>query len=355
VRLGEFALVQAQIRQSETTPDLISADSDSLGEARRYAFAGFHASGLQSGALRVLAIADLAARNEPRAVRLAEAAERLTRRDGRIQLLLFRNSLLGGHIEEGLRHFDLALRANHDMRQELFPALASALREDRARKYFAPFVRADNGWLADFLVYALNEGPAPVIAGQIIAEAEELPARPGMSIEEIAIPRMVQIGEPSLAREISNRLPASMRPAPRGYLSNPTFTFDDQTPAPFGWSYSDRPELTIRLPARASDRGLQISSTGNFGAELARQLLTLEPGTYRLAVAGSRIGNARWIMACAGSGIVLLQDVGVGVHPFLVPERACEGQWLRLVADGKSRVDLELSRVSVEPMPSIRR
>lgn len=345
-RLGEFALLKAQVQQKGSGTQVTSTDVKSLGEARGYARASLRASGLQSGAFRVLAIAALAEGDETESWELAKAAERLTRRDERIQLLLSRRALLDRRIAVGLRHVDLALRGDQDMRMELFPALATAVRDKEARPYFAPYMRANNPWLADFLVYALTEGPAPKAIGEMIAEAGKLPDRPGTSIEEIAVPRMVQIGEPVLARAISRRLPAAERPAPG--LSNPSFSNDDQTVLPFGWSYSDRSELTIQLPRSRSDAGLTITSTGSFSAELAQQLLTLTPGSYRLDVVGAKLGHAHWRMTCSGSGEALLSEAGLGDNRFDVPRENCDGQWLRLEGDGKGVVDVELTNVSIK-------
>jgi len=353
-RLGELSLLLAQVQPEESGSGLTSTDTANIARARDTSLRSLRASGLQSRAFRVLAITALTKGNEREADDLATAAERLSRRDERIQLLLFRSALLNRDLTAGLRHFDLALRSNYRMREELFPMLANAMRDKFARGYFSPYFRADNPWLADFLVYGLNEGPSPVTIGELIAAARELPERPGTSIEAVAVPRMVQLGKPLLARTISQRLPPSQRPTAGGGLSNPKFIFDNQTILPFGWDYSQRPELIIRLPAPEADSGLQIHSTGSFGAELTRQLVTLRPGSYRLEVAGTKIDHARWVITCTGSGKTLVGEIGLGKHSFRVPSKNCEGQWLRLTADGEGPVDVKLSNVAIRPdsMPS---
>jgi hypothetical protein len=109
---------------------------------------------------------------------------------------------------------------------------------------------------------------------------------------------------------------------------------------PFNWRLVAGAE---GVAERASGGGLQVAYYGRVNAELAEQLLMLEPGRYRFEFqaegdAKGETSKVGWTLTCQGSKSVLMQLPlsGITYAPrkisatFAVPTGGCAGQWLRL-------------------------
>lgn len=310
-----------------------------------YARASLLASPMQEGALRNLAMASLIEGKREVAEELALAAYGNSRRDVGVQMVLVVRRLERGEIPQALNHIDEALRTNNDVAQQVFPALAQALTFPEFKAAFQPYVRKDNRWLADFLVFALSNRLEPALIGEIIAEAGELPDRPGRSVRELAPAYLVAEDQVRLAREIAAKLSEKQVPAANGGLSDNTFSNDDII-APFGWDWSTSRQLSID---KAADKGgsLEIRSTLPFSGEIMRQMLTLPAGRYRLSYRGHLGDNSGWVLRCASTNRTLLSNETRPIATFSVPSSGCDGQWLFLTAKALGPLDIRLDRVDL--------
>jgi len=111
-------------------------------------------------------------------------------------------------------------------------------------------------------------------------------------------------------------------------------------PGPFGWQLF---QGGAGVAEPGTDRGLDVSYYGREPSELARQLLVLPPGQYRLSVALTGKGSRRrsalaWRVNCMQGGSELmnlpLRDVSFGTRQLasdLIVPPGCKGQWLVLV------------------------
>ena len=122
--------------------------------------------------------------------------------------------------------------------------------------------------------------------------------------------------------------------------------------APFNWAFSGGARVE---PADASSAGALVAQAGAQAGTLARQLLVLPSGPYRLAVEGqARPGSGMaWRISClSGAGLVALPlptgpEPGSAERTFAVPA-GCGFQEIALVssgAGGSSRT----TRVAVRP------
>lgn len=298
---------------------------------------------LNSGALRVLAYAGLIEGYETRAQALAQAANATSRRDVATQILLARRALIDKDVARALTHFDQALRVNSAIREQIFPMMAQALTYPDFQQSFAPYVRHDNAWIAEFLRFSIEKGLNPRAIGEVIVTAKDLPLVLGSDIRELAPVHLVSKGEIGLARAIALQLPPDRRPARDGIISEQNFQ-DTGVVEPFGWTYTPASQVVVTLPVVDGD-ALSISSSAAYSGELARQLLTLPAGRYRLRTAGRLGNNAHWSLTCTPGGQSLHQKAGTADFAFEVPRTGCAGQWLTLEARAIGPIDINLQRV----------
>lgn len=346
-QLGSLEL--ARLPQLENVLAGQSSERQRTESTRRLAslsLKALRASPVQEAAYRNLAFVAMLEGDDAKALELAKVAERISRRDLATQVVLSRAALLDGNYAGGLRHIDAALRVSNEGRAQLYPAMAAAMSTEGFEDVFRSYVRADNDWLADFLIFAMGTEASAVDAARIIADAKDLPPRPGLSLREIAVAAAAASSEIKLARRIAGQLEESKRPAPDGGLSDPHF-MNGTIPVPFRWIFTTDRNVTVRLPAGEGEV-MQISSALPFSGELTRQLLTLRPGTYRLSFVGSLGENTGWNLRCRETASSLIEDVTAPSVRFTVPSEGCEAQWLRLQAKALGALSVELEEVAIK-------
>jgi hypothetical protein len=111
---------------------------------------------------------------------------------------------------------------------------------------------------------------------------------------------------------------------------------------PFNWQFSSG---SAGVAALARPPALEVEYYGREDFELAKQLLVLSPGSYRLrfraeGAAKGQDGQLSWTIGCAGGGgqlvSVALKDVTASPRVIAANfsvSPACKGQWLRLKGD----------------------
>jgi hypothetical protein len=105
---------------------------------------------------------------------------------------------------------------------------------------------------------------------------------------------------------------------------------------------------------------LHVIYYGQEEGELARQLLVLTPGTYRLSmsISGGQAARLRWTLTCAGShdplAAISLDKLGSQPWTFTVPN-GCPAQFLALAgtsSDIPQQSDVTISGLKAERGPS---
>lgn len=341
LQLAASQTAAAMMQSGEAALDSAAVDED-LSGVREFALRALAASPLNSAAFRNLAYLALIKQDEVQALAYARTAESLSRRDAAAQLLLTRAALLESDFATALAHFDVALRTSNSANREMFPLLASALTSDEIRTSFRPYMRSDNPWLTDFLLFAIESAPAPAVVGRLVADAPALPERPGASLQEIAVLRMVQVNEPALARRIAMQVPEEQRPAADGGLSNSSLSLAAGIVQPFDWVPANDGTLNF---SDLTD-GISVTSEYSYRGELLRQMTTLSPGAYQLRYSGALSPGVGWTVTCTGTGEQLVAGSAATTAGFTVPE-GCDGQWVRLNAQGTAPVNAEISEVTI--------
>jgi hypothetical protein len=128
--------------------------------------------------------------------------------------------------------------------------------------------------------------------------------------------------------------------------------FQDRTsPPPFNWALT---ASTVGLAERASGGKLHLLFYGQDDGSLARQLLLLAPGTYRLSSpllpGGSNPQAVTWSLKCDKAAEPLSTGAIGSPWTFTVPP-GCRAQWLELVgksADMPQQTDVTVGAVQLQ-------
>lgn len=97
-------------------------------------------------------------------------AERVSRREGRVQIWLGVDDLKRSRIASGLHHFDIVLRTTPAAQQEILPQLALATLAPEGRAALKPYMRTSNPWLPNFLAVAVDRLPRVETLGLLLSE-----------------------------------------------------------------------------------------------------------------------------------------------------------------------------------------
>lgn len=233
-------------------------------------------------ALRALAAS---AERPERALTLVEAAQRLSRRDQGTQVWLIEHSIREGRADQALVHFDTALRTSWQSQQALFPLLASTLADRSLFDALMARLRRNPEWRVPFLAYLVDQDANPAQTARLARQFLD-PRKPeereaiATHLAQLAASREFDLAWGSY---VHFGLAGADEQA-RGALINGGFEREAGV-APFAWWYAEEPDL-FAIPRSGPDgRGgvLEVAAISGRTGEVARQLVRLAPGAYRLA------------------------------------------------------------------------
>jgi hypothetical protein len=314
-----------------------------LARARDLAIAALNREPVNVIASRTLGLTAALSGNDALAHRLFTYSESLSRRDVPTQLWLLEDRVQHNDVAGALLHYDRALRVSEGVRDLLLPVLAQASADPAIAPQLARLVTTRPSWWPYYLDHLLRESNSPRAVAQVIATMR---LNPNDEIEGAwlgrALDRLVVLGAYQPAYAIYRN--AVRRPDEGALIRNGDFEASDKLPT-FEWALVDEPGLgAVREPREGAAGGgaLSVVSSSGRSGEVARQLILLRPGAYRLAVkagevpqdAGSRPALS---VICSGAqpqGLtqIRLQPAGTAGNPniqrFVVPASGCPAQWI---------------------------
>jgi len=335
--------------QSELAFAALAADAKAprLSEAKDLASAALRRSPANVAAVRTLALVSAFQKDQERALHLFRYAHKLSRRDLATQLWLIEHQAASGSIEGALHHFDIALRTSRAAPSILFPVLISAAEDPAISGPVNKLLRQKPFWWRAFVPELVAQSKSPQTLVRVTAGLFNPIVEEDRAALQYLLNRLVEQRRPDLAwkayREALTRHP--------GKITLATVIdgqFDDNSSyaiPPFGWTLAEDGDLSAvrQWTGSASDTSaLFLSARNGRGGEVARQLLLLPSGTFRLsAIAGNVSASTSERPAMS---IVCAHDLSMlyklpfppagaeGQHftgRFTVPSH-CNAQWLRV-------------------------
>lgn len=295
-------------------------------------------------AARVAGTAESVLGNPAPALRAFTYAERLSRRDAATQFALIEDRVAQGDIPAALLHYNRAMQVSASSRPVLLPVLVAATGQAPVRDGLRPLLRQRPFWWRDYVEEQVASGTDPAaIADAIVTTGLKGEAGDRTALYSRALAKLAGTGQVRWAARIDGR--------PTGAVRNGDFASTETLP-PFDWSIGDQADLGAVIEPRDGARGnaLSIVATGMDGGEVAKQLLAMAPGRYRLsATSGNVPEEARaWLtLSCVSpgrptAGLALLKlPVSAGgmarqaATDVVIPS-SCQGQWLQVWASRTS-------------------
>ena len=268
-------------------------------------------------------------------------AQRLSRRDLPTQLWLIEDRVAQNDIAGALRHYDIALRTSRTSADLLLPVLVSATAEPAVIGPLAEHLRRDPVWRRPFLARLAEQAPAPDNAVRLVERVAI--GRGAPPDADVLIPLVNRFAEGGhldaalrLYRLLGGREGTIATPIRNGGFERPNSLPPFEWELAEGFDYNATQET---IPNAGQGAVLNIRARSGQGGPVARQLLVLAPGSYRIHIlAGPVEGTARarlyWSVICAGEGRAQLLSTELRPAPsaatFRVPGTSCDGQWLEI-------------------------
>ena len=233
-----------------------------------------------AAALRALALHHQGEGRLDRTEALMRLAARLTQRDEIVNLWLVNRDLQSDRLDEALARWDVTLRSIGDRRGYVVTTMAAALADPRLIPSFYRLLRTQPPWAPDFWHAAAQTPPSLDNAARLRTAL----ARAGIGGERerdnLMLTALVERRYFARALDLAEAL-GQGRGAAGGALTNGDFS-RDPAGSPLDWQLPSSGEVGASVDTRASL--LEISAAGGARGLVARQLVNLDPGRYRLVV-----------------------------------------------------------------------
>ncbi|MBO9696400.1 MAG: hypothetical protein J7499_09385 [Sphingopyxis sp.] len=249
----------------------------------------------------------------PRARQAMRQAERVSRRDGAVELWLGADNLRRGLIAAGLRNFDIMLRGDREAAVSIMPRLSLIVLSPDGRRHLAPYIRGDNPWFLDLMHAAVKNLPrAAPLATLLIDRGKKAPDIPDVRPAYAAlVERLVRERSYREALQLYPLLPGA-DPDSLHDISRASEGATGEGYPPFAWYFPDSNVQSGTAVAAAGGIGLDLfGSPGTVGVA-ASKLLDPQGATRFLWQIDDRMANvqaaANWRITCLmgkGSGVIL--------------------------------------------------
>lgn len=341
----------------------ISGDPKQVGAAAALSRAALGGNPSLPTAYRMIALDNARAGRPAKPAILA--ATWLTRRDYIANLWLIEDAVKRGRMDEAMTEVDASLRTSRRSQALLFPILATAIAEPEMHPHFVTVFRRDPTWLPGFLGHYLSTQklPAAPLAQVMLPIREDLPAsyRP---LDQSLISLMVSQRDFAAARAYERAITGTATRDTRSIIHNGHFEGEGPYP-PIDWHLLREASYGSDIEKSEKGNRLIIVSDEEQPRMMARQLVELTPGTYRLSAKGKILtGNLdaelNWRVSCAeedGPGrlaeLRLARGAAGDPVDFTVPATPCRNYWVNLSAAagfGSSALRAEFESVDLQPV-----
>jgi hypothetical protein len=309
-----------------------------LAQASKLARSALIRDGTIAPAMRTLGLAADLNGNRAKAAALFSYAAITSSRDLPAQLWLIQQAVDKDDSAGALDHFDIALRSSHRSATLLFPILVGATEDDRLLKPISDVLSRRPWWGNGYLVNLVTNGKAIANIVGLFGNLNKQGTPVSVEAATLLVNRLVREGRFGDAWAIHKRMFPNTQ---IGVLQNSKFE-NDPAPTAFDWTLSDKPDLLgERTSGSNGSIALSFHAASGFGGTVARQLVILSPGKYRIsgisknAVPG-KISPVGFTVSCAdtatgGYGVLSAESQNDRTEvSFSVPTKNCNAVWIDL-------------------------
>jgi len=338
----------------------VTGDKRQIGAAAVLAREALDGNATIASAYRMIGL-DNARRGKPVKPAIM-AATYLTRRDHVANLWLIEDAVKRGRIDLAMTDVDASLRSSRRSQALLFPILGKAMLEPDMRPQFIRLFRANPDWLPSFLGYYIgSKQRAAALAEVILPIRKDLPPSYA-ELDRTLIGLMVGQHDFDAARNYARAID-SKADGDGQLMHNARFEEEGPFP-PIDWQLARESAYGSDISKGAKGNRLVVVSDEERPNLVARQLVQLAPGTYRLSAKGRLVtsnddASAVWTVACAemgGPGILASMKFARGVAPsaadFTVGG-SCRNYWVSLTVGagyGSTSFQAEFQQVLLQPV-----
>jgi hypothetical protein len=341
---------------------LSSAEVDALLAREKSAYV---ADPLNRGALQnTVALLQLKGQ-KPSSEAVAIVLADFSRRSLTTQLVALQLEASKGEFASAFDRIDGVLRAKPEQAGLLFPSIRAASQNDEARKALAGVLGRDPPWRWNYFSFLVKADDFGAAAYALSTSMRKSDVAITDTEKRSLLDRMFSTGKVDAAYFIWLDL------LPQHDLTRVRSVFDGGFDTEskymfFDWNFADRKNAKVSIakrPGKAQDRVLLIDmQNDDEGKQFVHQYTRLQPGEYVLSYE-SQVDNMQaekgliWRMGCLESGDVLsegtpIKDAGPWQNTsmkFTVPEANCATQYLRLVNQGTTQLDIKITgRVMID-------
>lgn len=266
-----------------------------------------------------------------RAQRLFLIAEQRRPRELASHYFLAEAYLREGKVEEGLHQLVRLARLAPNGITSIAPFVADFARSPANWPRMREILDREPA-LASPVFGALASDPANVPAVLALARGPE--RSPGAAWVQVALAAQIEARRYAEAHRLWARL--SGLGEERGALVHDPGFRDSAAPPPFNWQLA---QSAIGSAERRPGQGLHVLFYGSQSGSLARQMLLLAPGRYRLVTRNrGRLADPRalsWTVSCVSPASVLADipvKAGMAIDQVFAVPANCPAQWLSLDA-----------------------
>lgn len=279
------------------------ANGKGLDRPRRLepiALASLRNNPLNTREIRTLGLVAEANGRETRALSLMRVANQVSRRDPVTELWLIDQSVRSNNLGGALAHYDSAMSSSTAIWTQLFPILDDALTEPQIQSFVAQSMREKRAWSRPFVDFAIGTGKhLPEVAGTIMQTKRTTAIPDWEQLDRSVVQRLSE--QRSFA--VLSRYLRSMPGSPSKILGAVNFRDDTIAPKynPVSWTLSPQSEVATQFTGNGA---LSVSIAPNSTQVVARKLMLLNPGRYRLT------GQLRVLERSDQASIEILQSCG---------------------------------------------
>jgi len=318
----------------------LGSGEEAQRKVRGLALNALERSLLSARAARSLAVLEATGGDQSATARYAWFAHAMSRRDLATELLMIEESVRRNDVAGAIRHYDIALRTSPKADPLLLPILVHAAEHDEVMNQLMPVLARGPAWRERFLWALLSEGADLSSISTVVLRFADPNEDTGGGMIRTLLSRLVSERRYPLAFSSYRRLTN----ADGSVLTDGDF---ERRPrfAPIEWQLSVETDLGAYLEnASGGGHALFLRSDDGRGGVLARQLIGLDSGSYRLiaqtgGISGPSSDPPYISLRCADGDqrelarvafVSGARSVGKLDRVFAVPPLYCAAQWVSI-------------------------